>query len=917
MRNRSKRNRQNYQTLEDRRLLAVIVVDTLIDNEVSATDGLVSLREAVLASNLDQPVADAPAGSGADVIQFSPTIEGGTIELKSSLVVSSAVTIEGNVTLDGQGSHRHLKIATTDAVSLNEMTFANGLASHAGSLLLADRVDVTIANATFVNNQATRFSGGAIFQTDGQLSIENSTFEYNQTPSQNGSGGAIHAANGSLQVNESSFFNNSSNGFGGSINAVNVRFLSVANSEFSYSQSSPAARSGGFIASAGESNATVWDSNFRSGWASRAGGAIASFAASLLVKDSAFESNQVSDSIGKGGAIYSTGVLELGQFEEQNGSIEFKNNYASFGGAVFAFSQMSTHQNTVYEANEAKWGGGLRLVNGSFGVARSRFLENVSSERGGAISVATAKLSVFNPDFEGNTFKRQVFGIPVTHRGGAIDAFNTELSIRTNQNSSGFHSNSSVDSGGVLSVIGGSLEISSSAPELPTNFWTGENNSNRTANGGAISAVDSNLNLRNVSFKNFFANRGAALFVRGNDATIVDSEFVSGNGSELGGAIFVSGGSSVNIQGSRFVANAAKENGGAIYVARGAELNITDSSFGSASFENEVDLGSGGAIHNEGVLTVTGTMFSGNRANLRIGSISRGGAISNLGDATIRSSVFRLNRANLGGAVFSQGTLNVSASVFDRNQTEFFDSVRIGLGGAMYLTGETNLESVTYTRNIAGSGGAIATTAGETIGRNLTFGSSDPSDGNEAIRAPTVSTAGLGGAIFVKDLASVVISSSLFENNRSVRLGGAIAGMRAGSNPSIVVDQGSRFIGNRVDAVDVALINEDDESLISRGGAIGTFEANLTVRDAVFSNNRSEEEGGAIFLSIHSNANVLFSDLDSNVSGSRGGAIFNAGELLLADSSVTNNTALNHGGVAETALSETTIERTNFEGNSP
>ena len=91
----SHRRRLSFQTLEDRRMLAVITVDSLLDN--TTNDGLITLREATVAANNDA-VADATegtqAGSGADTIEFAPALDGGTITLiLGELGITESLTI--------------------------------------------------------------------------------------------------------------------------------------------------------------------------------------------------------------------------------------------------------------------------------------------------------------------------------------------------------------------------------------------------------------------------------------------------------------------------------------------------------------------------------------------------------------------------------------------------------------------------------------------------------------------------------------------------------------------------------------------------------------------------------------------------------------------------------------------------------
>ena len=79
------------EPLEDRRMLAALTVTSLADN--TTADGLITLREAILASNNDA-VADAvegsQAGSGADEIHFDPGLFGAP---RTTALVLGMITI--------------------------------------------------------------------------------------------------------------------------------------------------------------------------------------------------------------------------------------------------------------------------------------------------------------------------------------------------------------------------------------------------------------------------------------------------------------------------------------------------------------------------------------------------------------------------------------------------------------------------------------------------------------------------------------------------------------------------------------------------------------------------------------------------------------------------------------------------------
>ncbi|WP_147868496.1 hypothetical protein [Stieleria maiorica] len=74
------RFRPRLEPLELRRLLATLVVTSAADN--LATDGLLTLREAVAAANNNTSVDGSVAGDpGSDTIEFAPSLSGVAIDL--------------------------------------------------------------------------------------------------------------------------------------------------------------------------------------------------------------------------------------------------------------------------------------------------------------------------------------------------------------------------------------------------------------------------------------------------------------------------------------------------------------------------------------------------------------------------------------------------------------------------------------------------------------------------------------------------------------------------------------------------------------------------------------------------------------------------------------------------------------------
>ena len=217
-----------------------------------------------------------------------------------------------------------------------------------------------------------------------------------------------------------------------------------------------------------------------------------------------------------------------------------------------------------------------------------------------------------------------------------------------------------------------------------------------------------------------------------------------------------------------------------------------------------VDNALGGAILNDGTLTISSSTFSNNSAGYR------GGAILNNGALTISSSTFSDNAADeLGGAVYNwRGQTSIISSDFRNNSADE--------GGAILNNGTLTISSSTFSNNSAGNGGAIYNFV-ESIG-NITISSSTFSN-NSADYS--------GGAIY-NERGTLTISDSTFSDNSADRSGGA---MVTWGGETII--NNSSFSGNSA------------KGNAEGGGAIYN-ERTLTISNSSFSNNSARVVGGAI-----------------------------------------------------------------------
>lgn len=224
---------------------------------------------------------------------------------------------------------------------------------------------------------------------------------------------------------------------------------------------------------------------------------------------------------------------------------------------------------------------------------------------------------------------------------------------------------------------------------------------------------------------------------KGNPVVDHDRNLIASADNALGGAILNDG--ALTVSNSDFRNNSADYMGGAI-LNNGA-LTIIDSSFSDNSAGEF-----GGAVHNwSGQANISGSSFSDNSA-------VDGGAVYNKGTLTIINSDFSDNSGKNGGAVYSErGTLTVNDSRFSDNSADYMGGAMLNWGGEMTISG-SSFSGNSARGNDAG-GGAVYNE------RTLTIsGSSFSSNSARAI----------GGAIHNED--SLTISNSSFIGN-SARYG--------------------------------------------------------------------------------------------------------------------------------------------------
>lgn len=380
----------------------------------------------------------------------------------------------------------------------------------------------------------------------------------------------------------------------------------------------------------------------------------------------------------------------------------------------------------------------------------------------------------------------------------------------------------------------------------------------------------------------------------------------TGDGYANGGAIYIKGGAdragqqgygvSVdkivgNFENNSVVAktgtsaNKKASTGGAISIKNaekdvtGATVNIVGNFTNNSVTTNGTDA-LGGAIYNEGALTVSGD-FINNIAKSETGA-AWGGAINNTGDLVIKGGkMITDNSAGFGGAIWNEGNMTFDLEfdgdnryiVFGNNQA----TAELGAGGAIYNKGTIdNLSHALFQYNSAFQGGAINNNISGVINN---ISASTFANNNAGWSA--------GGAI--RNQGKIrTMSGLIFRENKSGN-GGALWNGTAGSVVESLSDVD--FIGN------IAI--SDNEKAEQQGGAITNAGRINLISDADFTSNQAGVRGGAIANVAPQGESDNYIKLQDttftgNIAGQEGGAIWNNASGVIdfaGDNIFTDNVA--------------------------
>lgn len=325
---------------------------------------------------------------------------------------------------------------------------------------------------------------------------------------------------------------------------------------------------------------------------------------------------------------------------------------------------------------------------------------------------------------------------------------------------------------------------------------------------------------------------------------------VSGNG----GAIEISAGTTAELK-NCIVADCAANYGGAIY--NEGMLTITGGVFKKNGVSGSPN--GGGAVYSRGQLSIDGTMFGG-ESSAGNKAVSQGGALWIAGGTcAVKGAVITHNEANIGGGIYvsSPGTCTI-----EKNGAE---------------TGTTIADN----KAVNGGGLYIGTGCTVTIKEKTVIG------GNGSGNSATASGSGGGGGIFVQSGGTCTIED----------------GVKISHNTAVNASGGGIFV---------------DASGATKGKL--TIDSNTGDDDDTAVSNNEAKKGGGIYN--QGDLTIRQGKITGNKAGGDGGGLYNKGYLTMQHANITGNTAAESGGgiysepSAATAQGyEMTISNTEISGN--
>ncbi len=813
------------------------IVTTALD-VVDATDGLLSLREAVMLVN---------DGVTTDTITFDPTVFNGELQdvirlTQGDILIETQMLIDGDLNGDGTPD-----VVVSGDVFGDDIVDVNGITDVTASLAGSDRLDdnsrVFVSTNTSIYLNGLTITGG---RTTGYGSNQGDMYF---------AGGAVHSRYSHVSISDSVLAGNSTTGYaagGGAVFAyggITLRDTLVTGN----STAGDYALGGALLSKWADTKLYNSQVASNSTYGTGAdGGGVATYGADIRAVETSIANNF---SATAGGGIAANGRVSLTNVTV-NG-----NTAAGFGGGIEAGSYVYL-TNTTVSGNTSTGGGGLYTTSNAF-VTASTISGNsttTASGYGGGIN-ALGALYLTDSIVLGNVSRQPGIGADELEALGGEVFYGHNL---VGQNTAAFdvspHVNvDNANPGQVFDATFNNFGVSAGVLGY---------------NGGKLLTIALKQDPSNPAIDAASGSLPGDVFDLDNDGDFGELLPVDARGEGFFRTLSLTNGSTNGgYSGDRDLG--AYEAQGAI----GLVVNTADDTFdlldNYVSLREAVAHANNGTFGNYNTITFDPTVFNGQPADvIRLTNgqldiytqdLTIDGDLDDDGtpDVVISGDAFGNDITNAQGITQVDASLATTDRLADNSrifQSSYF-------GGTLVLEGLT-LTGGRFVGNYSGGGGAVQTTGSLTIRDSALLGNS--TDGNYAD----------GGAANVYGYLSV--ENSVVSGNRTHGQNAEGGAVRQYSSGYVTDITGSQFSDN------------ETAGLGSRGGAISSA-GNLFIEDSTLSGNSTyadDAAGGAVYGSNY--VSIRQSTVSGNSTAgenANGGGIANggSGSVTIVQSTVSGN----------------------------
>jgi len=392
--------------------------------------------------------------------------------------------------------------------------------------------------------------------------------------------------------------------------------------------------------------------------------------------------------------------------------------------------------------------------------------------------------------------------------------------------------------------------------------------------GGAYFNDGGNMQLIDVWMEGGRAERaGGAIEANGGttlvaSCTVVDNE--TGPMPGNGGGLHLTGAGSVTITDTTFLRNTAASEGGAAWNSSSGTMTVSDCTVrDNVAQGTAADNGGGGLFNDGGFLLVNSSTFISNSATAGAGS--GGGMLNDGGDVIVEYSEFTANGSNRagGGVEVVGGNTEIAFTRVRQNGT----GASPGNGGGVHVTGAGRVfvdRSQFMANTASAEGGGLWNSASGDMHVRRSIVDGNIASGDAADQG--------GGGLFNDGGDVELVGSTVFDNH-------AIGA--SGSGGGVLNDGGSvlvtftRFEGNGSNRA---------------GGAVEAVEGETRLVNVTLTGNQTGAapgNGGGLHLTGAGDVTIANSTITANSAANEGGGLWNSstGFMSVTGSTIQGNTA--------------------------